>query len=313
MGGSGWSVEAMPSQAGRIAVITGGNGGLGFEAARAMAAKGARVVLACRSAAKGEEAAARIRAGARDADVAVMPLDLADLASVRAFSEAFASRYPRLDVLCNNAGVMAIPHQRTKDGFEMQIGTNHLGHFALTGVLLPSLREAPGARVVTVTSTVHKLGRVRLDDLQSERSYGRWPAYAQSKIANLMFAFELDRRFAREGVDALSVAAHPGYADTNLQIAGPGGDATRAGKAFWRFANGSFAQSAADGALPILFAMTDPSVRGGDFFGPRSLFETRGAPGPAKPVARAKDERVAAQLWELSEQLTSVRYLSNVA
>ncbi len=307
-----WSAEDMPSQAGKVVVVTGANSGLGYEVARAISAMGARVVLACRSVDKGEDAAGRIRVEAPGADVSVMALDLADLASVRAFAAALAARYERLDVLCNNAGVMALPHRLTKDGFEMQIGTNHLGHFALTGALLPLIGKAPGARVVTVTSTVHRVGRIRFDDLQWERGYRRWGAYAQSKIANLLFAYELERRFEREGVDAISVAAHPGYANTNLQVAGPG-RGSRVREAFWKLTNRAFAQSAAAGALPILYAMTGPKVQGGDFIGPRFLFETRGRPAPAKPAARAKDEEAAARLWALSEQLTGVRYLSRVA
>jgi NAD(P)-dependent dehydrogenase (short-subunit alcohol dehydrogenase family) len=307
---SAWTAEGMPSQAGKVVVVTGANSGLGYEVARAMSAKGARIVLACRNVPSGEAAADRLRAEIPGAELDVLRLDLADLSSVRAFASAFGERHSKLDALCNNAGVMAVPHRGTSDGFEMQIGTNHLGHFALTGVLLPHLRNAPRARVVTVTSNVHKIGRIRLDDLQSERSYRPWRAYAQSKLANLMFALELERRFERDGVDAISVAAHPGYANTNLQIAGPGGDASRLVKGFWRMANRVAAQSAAMGALPLLYAMTEPSVRGGDFVGPQSMFELYGQPGPVKPVKRANDVEVASKLWDLSEQLTSVRYLS---
>ncbi|MBC7174543.1 MAG: SDR family oxidoreductase [Polyangiaceae bacterium] len=308
---SDWTEADIPSQAGKVIVVTGANSGLGFEVARAVAAKGAHVVIACRSLDKGQAAAERIRAVAPSASLEVERLDLADLGSVRAFATAFAKRHERLDVLCNNAGVMALPQQRTKDGFEMQIGTNHLGHFALTGELLPVIRRTPGARVVTLTSTMHKIGFIRLDDIQWERGYKRWPAYGQSKIANLMFAYELERRFEREGIDAISVAAHPGYAATNLQLVGPAASGSSFMKAFWRFSNRALAQSAQMGALPTLYAMTEPSVRGGDFIGPSSLFETRGHPAPAKAAPRAKDANTAARLWELSEQLTHVRYLAD--
>jgi NAD(P)-dependent dehydrogenase (short-subunit alcohol dehydrogenase family) len=213
-----WTAEDIPDQTGKIVIVTGANSGLGFEDTRALAKKGASVVMACRSIDKAEDAARRIRAEHPAADLTIMPLDLASLDSVRQFAQDFAQRYKTLNLLINNAGVMALPHRReTADGFEMQIGTNHLGHFALTGLLMPLIASTPGARVVSVSSGAHRYSRINFDDLQAEKSYGRWPAYGQSKLANLLFTYELQRRFEAAGMDAIAVAAHPGYANTHLQ------------------------------------------------------------------------------------------------
>src|SRR5271167_2998976 len=216
-----WTTDDIPPLAGRIAVVTGANSGLGFETALALARAGARVVLACRDEAKGGDALDRIRQAVPAADVRLDRLDLADLASVREFAADFSAGHGGLDLLLNNAGVMAIPRRETADGFEMQFGTNHLGHFALTGLLLDRLLARPGARVVTVSSTAAMIGRIRFDDLQGSRRYGKWTAYGQAKLANQLFALELDRRATDCGVDLVSVAAHPGYAATNLQAVGP--------------------------------------------------------------------------------------------
>jgi len=240
--------------------------------------------------------------------VAALPLDLADLASVTAFADAFRKEHRALHLLVNNAGVMAIPLRRTADGFEMQLGTNHLGHFALTGLLLDRLLAAPDARVVNVSSSAHRIGRIDFDDLQSERSYGPWRAYGQSKLANLLFTFELQRRLARRGARALAAAAHPGYAATQLQEVGP--RARNAAFMTWAVGLGNrlIAQDAATGALPSLHAATAPDVRGGEFFGPDSWFEMRGHPRRVGASARARDEAAADRLWTVSEQLTGVRY-----
>jgi NAD(P)-dependent dehydrogenase (short-subunit alcohol dehydrogenase family) len=305
----GWTAEDVPPLEGRLAIVTGANSGLGLETARALARRGARVVLACRNPEKASAAKREISATAAAPDgVEALPLDLASLTSVRAFADAIHERHRALHLLVNNAGVMAIPLRRTRDGFEMQLGTNHLGHFALTGLLLDLLLTAPGARVVTVSSSMHRIGRMRFDDLHGERSYGPWRAYAQSKLANLLFAFELQRRLARKGAGVLSVAAHPGYAATNLQEAGPRErNATFMARATV-LGNRLIAQSAAMGALPTLYAATAPDVRGGDYFGPDSWFEMRGHPCRVGATARALDEQAAVRLWTVSEELTGVRF-----
>jgi len=303
-----WAIADIPVQSGRVAIVTGANSGLGSESALALAAKGAHVVLACRDAAKAQSALQAIRAASPAVSVEAMALDLASLASVRAFAEAFVAQHERLDLLCNNAGVMAIPHRRTTDGFEMQFGTNHLGHFALTGLLLPRLLDTPGARVVSVSSSAHRPGKIHWDDLQLERSYRNWRAYAQSKLANLLFAFELDRRLRKAGTSVISVAAHPGYAATNLQSVGARMAGSRVLERLFEVANRLIAQSAAMGALPTLYAATAPEVQGGDYFGPASLGEMWGHPRKVGSSARSKDLADAARLWKLSEALTDVRF-----
>lgn len=234
-------------------------------------------------------------------------VDLADLDSVRNAAEKLP--VDSLDVLMNNAGLMAPPLQRTTDGFEMQIGTNHLGHFALTGLLLAKMPVTGGARVVTVSSAAHKMGSMGLDDLNYEhRKYSAWPAYGQSKLANLLFMAELDRRARAAGWSLKSVAAHPGFSSTNLQFAGPAMAQNAVGKQLTRAMNAVIGQSAESGARPQLYAATMPDVRGGEYFGPSDLFETRGAPKRVGRTSAAKDEAVAAQLWGLSEELTGVTY-----
>jgi NAD(P)-dependent dehydrogenase (short-subunit alcohol dehydrogenase family) len=306
-----WSEADLPDLEGRTVVVTGGNSGIGLEAARALAGRGAHVVLACRSREKAAAAARAIAACHPVTRVEVMPLDLASLASVRAFAEAFRRSHRALHLLINNAGVMAVPHQRTADGFEMQIGTNHLGHFALTGLLLDRLlgAEAGGyaARVVTVSSNAHKIGRIRFDDLHGERGYTKWGAYAQSKLANLLFANELARRVEAAGAGLLSVACHPGYTATNLQEVGPRLEGKRLLGGLMRLGNRFVAQAAAEGALPTLYAATAKDLRGGDYVGPDGFAEIWGPPRRVEPAARARDAEVAARLWELSERETGVR------
>jgi NAD(P)-dependent dehydrogenase (short-subunit alcohol dehydrogenase family) len=295
-----WTDNDIPDLAGKRAIVTGANSGLGLRTALELTRHGASVVLACRSAERGEKALATIRAQAPDGDVTLGSLDLADLASVRAFAEAHSGP---LDLLVNNAGVMALPHRTTADGFEMQFGTNHLGHFALTGLLLPGLLERPGARVVTVTSLMHWLGRIDFADLDAERHYRKWPVYCQSKLANLVFAKELDRR-----APFLSVAAHPGYATTNLQQAGPRMEGKRAGEALFGAMNALVGQSEATGALPSLYAATSPDVEGGQCYGPRGPGQSRGAPTRVRTMRRAADPDLGRRLWEVSEERTGVSY-----
>jgi NAD(P)-dependent dehydrogenase (short-subunit alcohol dehydrogenase family) len=297
-----WTPADMPDQTGRTVVVTGANSGLGLIDSRELARAGARVLMACRNTQKGDAAAQRIRAENPEADVSVVALDLADLASIQTFAEKLES--DRVDLLINNAGLMAPPRRLTRDGFESQFGTNHLGHFALTGLLLPRLLEAPEARVVTESSGAHHIGRMNFDDLQGERRYVRWLAYGQSKLANLMFAFELQRRAAEAGTSVNSVAAHPGYSRTNLQFAAP----PIHERALMAVTNRLVAQSAEMGALPTLYAATAPDVPGGSFIGPGGFMEQRGYPKVVTAARRAYDEQAWRRLWEISEELTGVTY-----
>ena len=300
-----WTADDIPDLTARSAVVTGANSGLGLQIALALARSGASVTLAVRDTAKGEEAAARIEQEAPGATPAVERLDLADLASVRSFADRWDGG---LDLLVNNAGVMALPRRLTKDGFEMHIGTNHLGHFALTGLLLPALLERPGARVVTMSSGAHMYGRIRFGNLQGERHYQRWLAYGQSKLANLLFAFELARRAALAERELTSVAAHPGYAATNLQLQAGQMEENRLKQLTWGFANRVFAQSDAQGALPALYAATAPDVTGGEYFGPDGMGGGRGYPTRAQATKTARDPELAQRLWRVSEELTGVAY-----
>ncbi|MDX6582748.1 MAG: hypothetical protein QOI10_1932 [Solirubrobacterales bacterium] len=281
----------MPDQSGRTFVITGANSGIGLAAARQIAAAGAHVILAVRDLAKGGAAAAGL-----SGDPEVRALDLADLASVRGFAEGLDRD---IDVLINNAGVMATPHRTTADGFELQFGTNHLGHFALTGLLRPRIRT----RVVTISSGGHRIGRINFDDLQSERSYHRWLAYGRSKLANLLFMYELQRRFEAAGSPVRSVAAHPGYAATNLQF-----HTESIQDRMMALGNRIFAQSDERGAWPTVYAATTPDLAGGSYVGPDGFLEQRGNPKLVGSSAAARDEETARRLWEVSEELTGVRY-----
>ncbi len=303
-----WSLRDIPDQHGRRAVVTGATGGLGYEIALALAGAGAEVVLAGRNAAKGRDALARIGAAHPGAAVRFELLDLASLASVAAFAERLAGEGRPLDLLVNNAGVMSYPTRRTtSDGFEAQFGTNHLGHFALTLRLLPLLRRGHAARVVTVSSLAHRQGAIRFDDLQTQRYQPR-TAYAQSKLANLMFALELQRRSAAQGWGVTSIAAHPGWSATDIIASGPGAEGRQ--PAFWRLALLAmpfFAQPAAQGALPILFAATSPQAQGGAYYGPQGFAEVKGPPGAARVAPQARDTNAAARLWAVSEQLVGLR------
>ncbi|MFG2298686.1 oxidoreductase [Streptomyces sp. NPDC048603] len=297
----------MPDQTGRIAVVTGANSGIGLVTAGELARHGAQVVLACRSAERGRAAEALIRRRLPAAEVDFMPLDLADLGSVRTFAAAYAERHgDRLDLLVNNAGVMALPYGRTADGFETQFGVNHLGHFALTGLLLPRLLAAPSARVVSVSSSFHAIADLDHSDLNSERHYRRWVAYGRSKTANLLFVHELARRLAATGSGMVAASAHPGYAATNLQTAGPRQEGRRSAERIMELANRIVAQPASAGALPTLYAATAPGVRPDEFIGPR--FGWRGAPVRSRRARWTLDDVSAARLWEASERLTGVAY-----
>ena len=306
----GWTIEDMPPLTDRTVVVTGANSGLGLEGSKAFARRAATVVMACRSVERGESAAAEIREAVPNATLDVRECDLADLSNVASFAEGLHEDYDAVDVLCNNAGVMAIPRSETADGFETQFGVNHLGHFALTGHLLDLLGAADGeSRIVTQSSGAHEMGEIDFDDLQGERSYGKWSAYGQSKLANLLFAYELQRRLGNHGWDdAISVACHPGYADTDLQFRGPREMGSTLRTAAMGIANAVLAQSAEQGSLPMLYAATAEDVIGGEYVGPGGLLDMRGSPEFQQSNAASQDEATAERLWEVSTDLTGVEY-----
>jgi NAD(P)-dependent dehydrogenase (short-subunit alcohol dehydrogenase family) len=300
-----WSAADIPDQAGKVAIVTGANSGLGLVIAGELARAGAQVVLACRDVTKGAKAAEQITAKSPKAQLSVQGLDLAALSSVHEFAAAMTDRYPRIDLLINNAGVMATARGTTAEGYELQFGTNHLGPFALTGLLLPALLSAPEGRVVAVSSTFHGIGTIQLDNLKNERGYNRYSAYGRSKLANLMFSRELDRLSRANRTRLVSLAAHPGYASTNLQLAG-----LRFPPARWMMAatNAMFAISPSMGALPILCAATLPGLAGGSFVGPGRMGGYRGYPALVRAAKRADDQEVAGKLWQVSERATDVHY-----
>jgi NAD(P)-dependent dehydrogenase (short-subunit alcohol dehydrogenase family) len=302
-----WTAADIPDQTGVTVVVTGANSGLGLRASEALAAKGAHVLMACRNAAKAATALTSVRAGATGPAPEVVPLDLSSLASVRECAAGLRDRFGRIDVLMNNAGIMAVPKSTTVDGFESQIGTNHLGHYALTGLLLPALLAAPQQRVVSVSSNAHKVGRMHLDDLSFEHThYSRWRAYGQSKLANLLFTSELQRRAVDAGVPLIAVAAHPGYAATNLTT-GPAKGAAFL-RPFLALGDKLVGQPDHMGALPQLYAATMPDVLANDYWGPDSFREQRGHPTRVGRSKFAQDTDAANALWDQSEQLTGVTY-----
>src|SRR5450432_3520571 len=308
---SDWTTDQIPDLSGKTFIVTGANSGIGLEATRALAAKRAAVVLACRNLEKGQAAVDGIRKQSPGATVWLERLDLGDLGSVRSFAEKFTREHPRLDVLVNNAGIMAIPRRTTSDGFETQMGTNHLGHFALTGLLLTRLVESAPARVVTVSSMAHamgKFGALDADDLRLQTGYTKWGAYGRSKLANLLFAYELERRLEARFPGVISVACHPGYAATNLQAVGPDMTKSFFGKAFMSMGNALLAQSAAAGALPTLYAATAPEVSGGDYIGPGGLFKMIGTPVKQRSNRASHDAEAARKLWATSAALTGVDF-----
>jgi NAD(P)-dependent dehydrogenase (short-subunit alcohol dehydrogenase family) len=300
---SAWTAERIPDQSGRIAVVTGANSGLGLVIARELAGKGALVVLACRNMEKGRAALADVAAAASGPEPELEELDLASLSSVRSFAERFKAGHDHLDLLINNAGVMASPRRHTADGFELHLGTNHLGHFALTNLLLPLMEGRDDARVVTLSSNAHKTVRgIAFDNLNGDRHYFRWNAYGQSKLANLLFALELDRRLRARDSTVKSLAAHPGYAATNLQSAA----APLVDRLVMKVGNAVVAQSDDMGALPILYAATEPGLEGGTYVGPDGIAEQRGHPKIVQPNRTARNEETARRLWDVSAELTGV-------
>lgn len=297
-----WKADMLPDLTGKLYVITGGNSGIGFEAAKHLGNAGADIVLACRSVAKAEEAAKELRS-LITGQVDVVQLDLGDLVSVRAAAEAIRAKHPKIHGLINNAGVMQTPQQKTADGFEMQFGTNHLGHFLWTGLLI-DLVEASEGRVVTLASIAHLSGEIRFDDLMGENAYSPMSAYTQSKGANLMFALELDRRLQAAGKKAISIACHPGYSNTNLQNTGP----TGMFKFLYKILNPLFAQPSGDGALPTVLAAAGKEARRGGYYGPQKMGETRGPVGDAKVAAYVLDQESAQRLWGVSETLVGHKW-----
>jgi NAD(P)-dependent dehydrogenase (short-subunit alcohol dehydrogenase family) len=301
-----WTASDVPDQTGKVAVVTGANSGLGYHTALELARNGARVVVASRSDVRGKEAVARIVAEVPDADLDLRLLDLADLSNIRAFADGVRSSYPSIHLLINNAGVMAIPRSTTADGFEMQFGTNHLGHFALTGLLLPTVLAASDARIVTVSSTAHKPGHINFDDLMAEQRYRKWNVYSNTKLANLLFTYELQRKLTAAGAPAIAVAAHPGTSATNLVTVSAQDNLIK--RVVMPAGARLISQSAAKGALPQLYAATAPDVKGGEYFGPNGIAESFGYPKRVDSIPESKDLDVAARLWSVSEELTGVTY-----
>jgi NAD(P)-dependent dehydrogenase (short-subunit alcohol dehydrogenase family) len=305
--GGQWTAADVPGQAGRVAVVTGGNAGLGQETATVLAQRGATVVLACRDDRKAEQAAGQIRSVVPDTDVRAVHLDLASLGSVRQAADEILAGYPRLDLLINNAAVMYVPFQRTEDGCELTFGTNHLGHFALTGLVLPRLLDTPGSRVVTVSSLGHRDGTMHFDDLNLTQHYRPEQAYWQSKLANLLFSYELDTRLAAAGATTRALAAHPGIVLTGLWRTSPRWERMAISPRL-RLLNFWQAQSPARGALPTLRAATDPAAQGGEYYGPGGFHEYTGHPVRVESTAASHDPAAQRQLWDISEQLTGVGY-----
>ncbi len=303
-----WSAADIPDQSGRVVIVTGANSGLGYQTTLMLAAKGARVLMACRSLQRGNQAKEDIVKALPHAQLEVIDLDLADLESLRPAAEMLRGSLDRLDLLINNAGVMAIPRQVTAQNFERQFGVNHLGHFALTGALLPLLLSTAGSRIVNVSSLAHRNGRIDFSDLHGTRKYSRFGAYSQSKLANLLFTIELHRRLQRIGAGTISVAAHPGWAATRLQYAAPSETGSTIELYVMRTLNSLLAQSAAQGALPQLYAATAPGVSGADYIGPDGWMEMRGHPRKVTAKATALDENTARDLWQVSVAHTGQMY-----
>ena len=305
MAAQAWTTAQIPALQGKTVLITGANSGIGYQAALELARHGAHVLLACRSQQKGEQALARLLSEAPGSSAELVLLDVSLLADVRRFVAEFLTRQRPLDILINNAGIMALnPRQVTSEGFERQFATNHLGHFALTGLLLPAIMAAPAPRVVTVASLAHRGGKIHFDDLQMERNYSPWGAYNQSKLANILFARELARRAV--GSHLLSLPVHPGVSQTSIVDNGPGANDLKT-RVLFNFAK-FLTQTDADGALPTLYAATSPDARSGDYIGPNGFMEMKGSPIVVKPRPHALDEATGQRLWSVSEQLTGVVY-----
>lgn len=303
-----WTEADIPAQTGRIVVITGANSGLGFHTSKALVNKGARVIMACRDLEKGEAARQKLLDLQPALEPELWELDLSSLSSVRTFAEKLLNTHGGPDLLINNAGLMAIPYLKTRDGFEMQFGVNHLGHFALSALLWPGMSPKASARIVNISSLVHHFGKIRFEDIHWDQGYKKWGAYGMSKLANLLFITELARKLEESHSKVIVAAAHPGYADTSLQTKGMlmAGSSRKAG--LFKLANRYLAQSGAMGALPSLYAATAPDVESGSFYGPSGFMRMRGWPAPEVPNPRRVTVEVATKLWELSENLTRIGF-----
>ena len=305
--GNKWTQLDIPDQTGKVIVITGANSGLGLECTKILAGKGGHVVMVVRNMSKGEAARAEVLAKHPAASLDLMQADMGDLSSVKAFADAFKAKYDRLDILLNNAGIMAVPRQETADGFEMQLGVNHLGHFALTGHLIDVIINTPGARVHSVSSSANYMGNINFDDINSEKDYGRWDAYGQSKLANIFFAYELQKRLSAAGVDAISNVSHPGVVIGNLQANSVEQSDTGLEAIAYRLLGPLMAQDISMGVLPMLYGMTAKDAKGGVFYGPRT-FNLRGYPAEKKPNKAAYNDADLKRFWEISEQMTGVTF-----
>lgn len=308
-----WSYSDIPDQDGKIAIVTGANSGLGYFTAKGLAEKGCKVIMACRNTEKGERARSSLMKTTPGADLHVMQLDLAELASVRNFASEFASQYEKLDLLINNAGLMAIPRRETADGFEMQFGVNHLGHFALTGLLFGLLKSTGGSRIVTVSSMAHNMGNIRFDDINWEKGYNKWKAYGMSKLANIHFTLEMADRVLARGIEMKVLMAHPGYADSKLIEKGPEMNGSNFLVKAGRLLNKMVAQSTEMGALPTLYAATAPEAVHRAYYGPRRMGGMRGYPERTFPNKKKLSKDVQQELWRLSESMTGVSFLGKMA
>jgi len=294
-----WTSKNIEDQTGKVSIVTGANSGIGYETARALLGKGAIVIMACRNPERGNKATQKLQEEFPQGQIDFMQLDLSDLSSVKTFASQFNNKHDKLDLLVNNAGVMVPPFTRTADGFELQFGTNHLGHFALTALLLEALKKSEQARVVNVSSMAHHMGQIDFNDLNYQKKrYSPWKAYGQSKLANLLFTLELQKRFTKNNLKIEAMSAHPGWTATNLQQ-----NAFSA-----RLFNPVFAQNTEWGALPTLYAATGPEAKGGDYFGPSGIFEIKGYPKKVGSAKKALDQEVASKLWQVSEELTGVQF-----
>ncbi|MGB1207119.1 MAG: oxidoreductase [Chitinophagales bacterium] len=303
-----WTTNQIPELHGKVVIVTGANSGLGYFTTQELARQGATVVMACRNQQKAKSAMIHIHKEVPKARLNFIRLDLASLKSVKSFAKEFKLAFGQLNILCNNAGIMAIPRRETEDGFEMQFGTNHLGHFALTALLINMLRKTPKSRIINVSSIVHRFGKMNFEDLNSEKSYQKWTAYGQSKLANILFTLELQRRLTEVNSDTLCIAAHPGYAATNLQGVGPKMTNSKMGESINAWANKLLAQSAEMGALPSLYAATHSPILGGNLYGPHKLWNTRGYPVLNHISKQGRVPADGKQLWEMSEALTNIKF-----
>ena len=304
-----WGLNDIPDLKGKVAMVTGANSGLGYQSCLALAKRGAMVILAVRSREKGKVAAGLIKAEASGSDLIVMKVDLANIESIKHFADSFLEEFKRLDILINNAGVMAIPLRRTVQDFEMQFGVNHLGHFALTGLLIDVLNRTRDSRIVNVSSSIYRIGKINFDDLNWDKSYSKWKAYGQSKLANILFTIELDRRLKLAGKKTFVAAVHPGWAATNLQTRGPEMENAIMKKFLVNSGNKLFAQKASSGALTTLYAATSPDAVSSHFYGPGGLFTMHGNPTEEKIDSGKVNPSDAQKLWNASEQLTGIKFV----